>query len=188
MQERKNPPYLTIVIIELILCVTAFLMLYYMYDSENVDIQEFRSESSVNLTDSEVQDLEKRYLEINPYSKSGLIKEITTREKINEEQAEKTVNSLDVDWNEQALKEAEELLKFDGYSERMIRENLENDGFTEEQAKYAVENCDADWNEQALKKAKIYRASGIGKENIRANLMADGFTEEQSTYGANNAL
>ena len=58
------------------------------------------------------------------------------------------------DWNQQALKKAQDYLDFSSFSYTGLIGQLEYDGFTAEQATYAVDSCGADWNEQAAKKAQ----------------------------------
>ena len=48
------------------------------------------------------------------------------------------VDSLNVDWNEQAAKKAESYLSFSSFSRSGLIEQLEFEGFTKEQAEYGV--------------------------------------------------
>lgn len=78
------------------------------------------------------------YLNVMPFSKSGLIEQLEFEGFTNEE-AVYGVNNVSVDWNEQAVKKAEEYLDIMPFSRSGLIEQLEFEGFTYEQAVYGVE-------------------------------------------------
>ncbi|ELK47383.1 Ltp family lipoprotein [Halobacillus sp. ACCC02827] len=78
------------------------------------------------------------YINILAFSKSGLIEQLEF-EGFSNEEATLAVESLDVDWNEQAGKKAQEYLDVMSFSRSELVDQLEFDGFTPEQAEYGVD-------------------------------------------------
>lgn len=82
------------------------------------------------------------YVEFSPLSKEGLFRQLTSEfDKHSEEAAQYAVDTVEADWNEQALKAAEAYLEM-GMSPEAIRDQLTSDAdkFTAEEADYAVAN------------------------------------------------
>jgi hypothetical protein len=77
------------------------------------------------------------YLEFTAFSRLGLIDQLEF-EGFTTADATYAVDSLDVDWNQQAAKSAKEYLEFTGFSRQGLIEQLEFEGFTTEQAVYGV--------------------------------------------------
>jgi colicin import membrane protein len=71
------------------------------------------------------------------FSRSGLIEQLEF-EGFSEEDAEFAVDSLDVDWMEQAAIVAESYLENMHFSRQGLIDQLEFEGFTTEQAEYGV--------------------------------------------------
>ena len=78
------------------------------------------------------------YLSFMAFSRDGLIRQLKF-EGYSNEAATVAVDSIDVDWNEQAVKSAENYLSFMSFSRSGLINQLVFEGFTREQAEYAVE-------------------------------------------------
>lgn len=79
----------------------------------------------------------KSYLEIIPFSRTGLIKQLEF-EKFSGEDATYGVDNCGADWNKQAVKKAEAYLAIMPYSRDALIKQLEFEGFTSEQAVYGA--------------------------------------------------
>ena len=77
------------------------------------------------------------YLEFMAFSRSGLIGQLEF-EGFSKEVATTAVDSLVVDWNEQAAKKAQSYLDFMSFSKSGRIDQLIVEGFTREQAEYGV--------------------------------------------------
>ncbi len=77
------------------------------------------------------------YLNFMAFSKKGLIAQLKV-EGYSEESATAAVNSLNIDWKEQAAKSAKEYLDFMALSRKQLLSQLKLEGFTDEQAEYGV--------------------------------------------------
>ncbi len=90
----------------------------------------------------------KNYLAISAFSHQGLVDQLTSEygDQFTNEQAQYAVSYLEdnglVDWNEQAVKSAQNYMEFGSFSRAKLMEQLTSEhgeGFTEEQAEYALE-------------------------------------------------
>lgn len=88
-----------------------------------------------------------------------------------------------------ALKSAENYLKFKAFSKRGLYDQLTADvadKYPAEAAQYAVDNIKADWNEQALRAAKEYqKLMPMSNEGLKEQLTSDAgdkYTEEEADY------
>lgn len=79
----------------------------------------------------------KDYLAYSAFSRQGLIDQLVY-ESYSEEVATKVVDSLDMDWNDQAAKMAQEYLDYSSFSRDGLIDQLIYEGFTAEQAEYGV--------------------------------------------------
>lgn len=77
------------------------------------------------------------YLDLSPFSREGLIKQLAF-EGFSIADATSAVDSLAVDWNEQAAKKARDYLDLSSFSEQGLLNQLEFEGFTPSQATYGV--------------------------------------------------
>lgn len=77
------------------------------------------------------------YLSHMAFSKSGLIKQLKF-EGFSDSAATVAVDSVVVDWNEQAAKKAESYLSHMSFSRSGLIKQLKYEGFTDEQAEYGV--------------------------------------------------
>ena len=79
----------------------------------------------------------KDYIDFMAFSKNGLIKQLTL-EGYSKDAATEAVDSLNVNWNEQAARSAKEYLEFTSLSKAALLNQLKVEGFTDEQAEYGV--------------------------------------------------
>ena len=77
------------------------------------------------------------YLQFAAFSREGLIEQLEF-EDYSKEDAEYAVDSLKVDWNEQAAKSAEAYLDTAAFSKQGLIDQLVFEGFTKEQAAFGV--------------------------------------------------
>ena len=77
------------------------------------------------------------YLEIMPFSHSGLIGQLEY-EGYSTEDATFAADNCGADWNEQAAKSAESYLEMMSFSRQELIDQLVYEGFTQEQAEYGV--------------------------------------------------
>ncbi|MGY1714866.1 Ltp family lipoprotein [Geodermatophilus sp. SYSU D01106] len=77
------------------------------------------------------------YLAFTSFSRSGLIEQLEF-EGYSTADATWAVDSLGVDWNDQAAQSAREYLEFTSFSRSGLVQQLEFEGFTAEQAEYGV--------------------------------------------------
>lgn len=101
-------------------------------------------------TESEVSDEEipsqgenalrnaEQYLDYTAFSKEGLYDQLLF-EQYPEDAARYAVESLDVDWKEQAVYAGENYLEYSPFSKEGLYEQLIYEEFTEEEARYAVD-------------------------------------------------
>lgn len=78
-----------------------------------------------------------QYLEFSAFSRSGLIDQLEY-EGFSTEDATFAVDSLNVDWNEQAAKSARQYLEYTSFSRSGLIDQLVYEGFTHAQAEYGV--------------------------------------------------
>lgn len=79
------------------------------------------------------------YLEYTAFSRQGLIEQLVSIEGFSSADATYAVDSLDVDWNEQAAKKAKDYLEYTAFSRQGLLEQLVSiEGFTPSQAAYGV--------------------------------------------------
>ncbi|MBF6427834.1 Ltp family lipoprotein [Nocardia cyriacigeorgica] len=78
-----------------------------------------------------------QYLELSAFSRSGLIDQLEY-EGYSTEDATFAVDSLNVDWNEQAKRSAEQYLELTSFSLSALIDQLVYEGFTREQAEYGA--------------------------------------------------
>jgi hypothetical protein len=77
------------------------------------------------------------YLDVSAFSRSGLIKQLQY-EGFSTEDAIYAVDSITVDWNEQAAKSAQDYLDMSGFSRSGLINQLMYEGFTAAQAQYGA--------------------------------------------------
>lgn len=77
------------------------------------------------------------YLNMTPFSKSGLIDQLKFEE-YSQKDATFAVNRLNVNWNKQAAKSAENYLDMSSFSRSGLIDQLKFEGYTQEQAEFGV--------------------------------------------------
>ncbi|EOD6067743.1 Ltp family lipoprotein [Acinetobacter baumannii] len=90
----------------------------------------------------------KAYLDFSGFSRKGLIKQLSSEhgEGYSVEDATIAVDSLDVDWNEQAARSAQQYLDFQGFSCKGLIKQLSSphgEKYTEAQATYGAQKVGA---------------------------------------------
>jgi hypothetical protein len=90
----------------------------------------------------------KEYLHTSGFSRSGLIRQLSSEFGDGYDVADATaaVDSLDVDWNEQAARSAKEYLNMSGFSCKGLIHQLSSnhgDGYTIDQATYGAQQAGA---------------------------------------------
>jgi hypothetical protein len=78
-----------------------------------------------------------QYIDMSPFSRSGLIDQLEF-EGFSTADATYAVDSLTVDWNEQAALSAQQYLEMTSFSKSGLIEQLEFEGFTSAQAEYGA--------------------------------------------------
>src|SRR5690606_28017718 len=127
------------------------------------------------------------YIEIMSFSRQGLIEQLEY-EGFSTSEATLAVDSLEVDWNEQAVESASSYLEVMSFSREGLIEQLEFDGFTTEEATVGVDSVSVDWNEQAWRSAEAYlEIMPFSRSELIDQLKFDGFTTEQATYAVDRA-
>ncbi|MBS3071197.1 Ltp family lipoprotein, partial [Candidatus Pacearchaeota archaeon] len=82
-----------------------------------------------------------------------------------------------------ALKSAQSYLKYSGFSEKGLEDQLDYEGYTSLEINYAINNVEVDWNEEAYESAESYlKYSSFSKQELHDQLEYEGFTESQIQY------
>jgi hypothetical protein len=80
------------------------------------------------------------YLKVDGFSRQGLIRQLVDVDEYSAVDATTAVDSLSVDWNQQAVKSAKSYLKVDGFSHgALVNQLVDVDSYTSSQAEYGVE-------------------------------------------------
>ncbi|OBA71512.1 hypothetical protein A5641_02110 [Mycobacterium sp. 1554424.7] len=80
-----------------------------------------------------------QYLEMEAFSRLGLINQLVQGEHFSTDDATYAVDSLNVDWNQQAVKKAKQYLDMEGFShDGLINQLIQGEKFTPSQAAYGV--------------------------------------------------
>ena len=141
------------------------------------------------------------YLDMMAFSREGLIDQLSSSygEGYTMQQATDAIDALEeyglVDWNEEAVRSAENYLDMMAFSRQGLIDQLSADygeQFTVDQATYAMdyleENNLVDWNEQAVRSAENYLdMMSFSRQSLIDQLSSDygeQFTVEQATYAA----
>ena len=90
----------------------------------------------------------KQYLDFQAFSRSGLIRQLSSDAGSGYNVADATVavDSLNVDWNEQAVKSAQQYLSYQGFSCKGLINQLSSSagsGYTQSQATYGAKQAGA---------------------------------------------
>lgn len=138
----------------------------------------------------------RNYLAVMPFSRQGLIDQLSSEygDQYSVEDATFAVDQVevDVDWNEQAAKAAENYLDTMPFSRQGLIDQLSSengDQYSVEQATAGVDAIESsvDWNEQAARAAQNYLDTmPFSRQSLIDQLSSefgDKFTVEQATYG-----
>lgn len=123
------------------------------------------------------------YLQVLPFSRSGLIKQL---EYEGFETADATfgVDNVGANWSIQAKLKATQYLSLMAYSKSGLVQQLEYEGFTKAEAESGVDNVGADWLVQAeLKAAQYLKLMAYSKSGLTQQLEYEGFTKEEAEHG-----
>lgn len=86
-----------------------------------------------------------------------------------------------------ALRTAEDYLKYSAFSYTGLIDQLEYEEYSHEEAVFAADHCGADWNKQALKSAKSYlEYTAFSYTGLIEQLEFEGFTSEQAKYAVDH--
>ena len=119
------------------------------------------------------------------FSRVQLIENLEKLGNIHED-AVYAADNCGADWNEQAVKTAENYLFFEPYSYNKLLEALTSiEKFTHDQAIYGINNCEVDWNYQAERRIQVYvyENKSCSYDELIKLLEEEGYTHEQAVYG-----
>ncbi len=159
------------------------------------------TEDDMTMSQKNVIRAAQEYLEYSAFSRAGLFTQLTSEygSQYPEEDAEFALSYLDendlVDWNEQAVRSAQDYLEYSAFSRTGLIDQLSSEygsQFTQEQAEYAVDHLEknnlVDWNEQAVRAAQEYlEYSAFSRAELIEQLSSEygsQFTQEQAEYAA----
>ena len=127
-------------------------------------------------------------LDIGPYYPSpNFLREELADKGFDEEHIEYAMEHIEVDWKECLQSSVDTALNHLLYSEKKLRESLEEGGYPPELVEYGMSLVpeDMDWNEQARLSGKQYVETPLDSPNgMEKPLLDEGFTEEQVKYVA----
>lgn len=95
------------------------------------------SEKELSFEEKNARRAAESYLVLMSFSRKGLIEQLQF-EGYNKDVCINAVDSMEIDWNEQAAKSAESYLELMSFSKKELIEQLQFDGFTKAQAEYAA--------------------------------------------------
>jgi len=152
--------------------------------ADSAETEQDEDSGSTPLSQQNAVDKAESYLQYSAFSRTGLIEQLEF-EGFSPEDATLAVDSLDVDYGEQAKKKAEDYIDYSAFSRSGLIEQLEFEDFSPEDSAAAVDSLSIDYNEQAAKKAQEYLdSSSFSRSGLIDQLVFEGFTQEQATYGA----
>ena len=146
----------------------------------------------------------KSYLDYSSFSRIGLIEQLSSEygSRFSAEDATFAIEYLEdkneVDWNEQAIKQAESYIESSPFSRQGLIDQLSSEygsQFTLEESENAViyleDNNLVDWYEQAVKQAESYLENSVfSKQELIDQLSSEygsQFTIDEAEYGADIA-
>lgn len=140
-----------------------------------------------------IMDLAAYYLEEDPFLSKNAIVLKFEEESYSQKEIEKGLDSIDVNWNEQAVKASEEYINtkveiekesYSVTSRKCLRKILiEEKYFKSAEATYGIKESTIDWEEQAFKQAKYYLAQDTySKKSLIKKLVSDEFSYKEAEY------
>ena len=120
----------------------------------------------------------------NSYKKKETYNALINEYKFTSSEADYAIKNADVDWNEDPLEIAKEILEKEGLSKIGIALKLESDyGFTTDQAVETMSKFNVNWKKVALYKGIDLRLSGISLDELYDELrLIYSFTKEEANY------
>lgn len=83
-----------------------------------------------------------------------------------------------------AVKKAQQYLKYMSFSRKGLIKQLEYEGFSSSEATYAVDAVGADWEAQCAKKAEAYlKYTSFSRAGLKKQLEYEGFTGSEVAFG-----
>ena len=164
--------------------------------SEDSDGGQNELGESDDLTVSEQNAVEsaESYLAFAAFSRSGLIDQLKF-EGFSKAEATTAVDSLNVDWNEQAAKSAESYLDTSSFSRSGLIDQLEYEGFSKSEAEYGVDAAfgdsgsggsdegDSVSRQNAVESAESYlQYSSFSRSGLIEQLEYEGYSKSDATY------
>ncbi|MFN4215696.1 Ltp family lipoprotein [Exiguobacterium sp.] len=141
------------------------------------EVVETTTDSTTQSVDAESEAAEEVAVEETPET----VEEETVEEEVVEKEPAEPTMSLA---QENAVRKANDYLKFTAFSKNGLIDQLEFEGFSNEEATFAVDNIVVDWKEQAASKAQDYLdLSAFSRSGLIDQLEFEGFTTEEATYG-----
>lgn len=102
--------------------------------------EETEEEPSATLEQENAREKAVQYLDYSAFSRSGLIKQLVY-EKFSNADATFAVDSLGINWKQQAGLKAQEYLDFQSFSRAGLIDQLKFEGFTDAEARYGVDQA-----------------------------------------------
>ncbi|MCL2606289.1 MAG: cadherin-like beta sandwich domain-containing protein [Coriobacteriia bacterium] len=137
----------------------------------------------------EATTMAQQFLNAHGHSRAALIEALVHRG-ISRAVATAAVDAMGINWNQQAVRLAQEILAlgFGISRSSLIEEMIIFDGFTSEQATFGADNSGADWNQQAVLVAREIRMGAPWTNRatmIQLLTSFHGFTQAQAEHAAN---
>jgi hypothetical protein len=100
--------------------------------------EETEEEPSITFEQENAREKAMQYLDFSAFSRTGLIKQLVY-DKFSNSDATFAVDSLNINWKQQAALKAQEYLNFQSFSRAGLIDQLKFEGFSDDQARYGVE-------------------------------------------------
>ncbi|TEX51622.1 MAG: hypothetical protein B7C55_04615 [Actinomycetales bacterium mxb001] len=151
-------------------------------------------------TQFEARESAESYLAFAAFSRSGLIDQLKF-EGFSKADATAAVDSLNVDWNEQAAKSAESYLNTSSFSRSGLIEQLAYEGFSQSQAEYGVDAAfgdsggagdgggggDSVSRQNAIESAESYlQYAAFSRSGLIEQLEYEGYSSADATYAVDS--
>ena len=107
-------------------------------EAEAAEAEQNAEQSSLTVAQQNAVRTAEQYVDFSAFSRTGLIEQLEF-EGYSTEDATLAVDSLNIDYREQAAESAQNYLEFSGFSRSGLIEQLMFEGYTEEQATYGVD-------------------------------------------------
>lgn len=117
-------------------------------------------------------------------SRKILLKYLIEEKKFARDEATAGIKEAEINWKEQAFKQAKYELSKEAYSKINLMEKLIVDEFSRNEAVFGINKTATNWMEQARKKAEIHVETSPtpSRKELRKYLKQEGFTDEEVVY------